>query len=146
MMAAIAADAESSFPFDSWMSRFDTGGALPEAVARAACTLATDIAAAAIVTYTQSGLTARRVARYRPRAPIVAATPHAETYRRLALVWGVTPLMNQSQPTTTDELINPSLRAALATALAERRGSVVITAGVPIGGSGWTNLIKVETL
>jgi pyruvate kinase len=145
-MAAIAADAESTFPFDSWMSRFDVGGALPEAVARAACTLATDIAAASIVTYTQSGLTARRVARYRPRASIVAATPHAETYRRLALVWGVTPLMNQSQPTTTDELIDPSLRAALATAVAERGSTVVITAGVPIGGSGRTNLIKVETL
>jgi pyruvate kinase len=64
----------------------------------------------------------------------------------LALVWGVTPLMNQSQPTTTDELIDPSLRAALATAVAERGSTVVITAGVPIGGSGRTNLIKVETL
>jgi pyruvate kinase len=146
MMAAIAADAESSFPFDTWMSRFDVGGALPEAVARAACTLAADIAAAAIVTYTQSGLTARRVARYRPRAPIVAATPHAETYRRLALVWGVTPLLNQTQPTTTDELIDRPLRAALAIAVAERGGTVVITAAVPIGGSGRTNLIKAETL
>lgn len=145
MMAAIAADAESSFPFDSWMSRFDVGGA-PEAVARAACTLAADIAAAAIVTYTQSGLTARRVARYRPRSPIVAVTPHAETYRRLALVWGVTPLMNQTQPTTTDELIDRSLRAALAIAVAERGGTVVITAAVPVGDSGRTNLIKVETL
>ncbi|MBI1735396.1 MAG: hypothetical protein HYR51_09495 [Candidatus Rokubacteria bacterium] len=71
----------------------------PEAVARAACTLAADIDAAAIVTCTQSGGTARRVARYRPRCAILAPTPHAETYRRLALVWGVTPLLNQTQPT-----------------------------------------------
>ena len=66
MMAAIAADAESSFPFDAWIHRFEAGGPLPEAVARAACTMAADIAAAAIVTCTQSGGTAQRVARYGP--------------------------------------------------------------------------------
>jgi pyruvate kinase len=75
MMAAIATDAESTFPFDAWMHRFEPGGPLPEAVARAACTLAADLEAAAIVTCTQSGGTARRVARYRPRAPILAPTP-----------------------------------------------------------------------
>ena len=145
MMAAIAADAESSFPFDAWLHRFETGGPLPEAVARAACTLAADIDAAAIVTCTQSGGTARRVARYRPRAPILAPTPHAETYRRLALVWGVTPLLNQSRP-TTDELIDGALGAALAAGRLPRGRPVVITAGVPVGRPGMTNLIKVETL
>ena len=144
-MAAIAADAESSFPFDAWMDRFETGGPPPEAVARAACTLAADLEAAAIVTCTQSGGTARRVARYRPRAPILAPTPHAETYRRLALVWGVTPLLNQSRP-TTDELIDGALGAALAAGRLPRGRPVVITAGVPVGRPGMTNLIKVETL
>jgi pyruvate kinase len=145
MMAAIADDAESSFPFDAWMSRFEAGGPLPEAVARAACTLAADIDAAAIVTCTQSGGTARRVARYRPRCAILAPTPHAETYRRLALVWGVTPLLNQSQP-TTDELIDGALGAALAAGRVQRGQSVVVTAGVPVGRPGMTNMIKVETL
>ena len=145
MMAAIAADAESSFPFDAWIHRFETGGPLPEAVARAACTMAADIDAAAIVTCTQSGGTARRVAQYRPRTPILAPTPHAETYRRLALVWGVTPLLNQSQP-TTDALIDGALGAALAAACVQRGDTVVITAGVPVGRPGMTNLIKVETL
>jgi pyruvate kinase len=145
MMAAIAADAESSFPFDAWLHRFETGRPLPEAVARAVCTMAADIDAAAIVTCTQSGGTARRVARYRPRAPILAPTPHAETYRRLALVWGVTPLLNQSQP-TTDELIDGALGAALASTRVQRGDTVVITAGVPVGRPGMTNLIKVETL
>jgi pyruvate kinase len=144
-MAAIAADAESSFPFDAWMHRFETGGPLPGAVARAACTLAADIDAAAIVTCTQSGGTAQRVARYRPRAPILAPTPHAETYRRLALVWGVTPLLNQSRP-TTGELIDGALGAALAAGRLPRGRPVVITAGVPVGRPGMTNLIKVETL
>jgi pyruvate kinase len=145
MMAAIAADAESSFPFDAWKHRFETGGPLPDAVARAACGMADDIDAAAIVTCTQSGGTARRVARYRPRAPILAPTPHAETYRRLALVWGVTPLLNQSRP-TTDELIAGALGAALASTRVQRGATVVITAGVPVGHPGMTNLIKVETL
>jgi pyruvate kinase len=145
MMAAIAADAESSFPFDAWLHRFETGGPLPEAVARATCTMAADIDAAAIVTCTQSGGTARRVARYRPRAPILAPTPHAETYRRLALVWGVTPLLNQSQP-TTDDLIDGALGASLASTRVQRGDTVVITAGVPVGRPGMTNLIKVETL
>ena len=145
MMAAIAVDAESSFPFDAWLHRFETGGALPEAVARAACTLAADIDAAAIVTCTQSGGTARRVSRCRPRTPIVAPTPHAETYRRLALVWGVTPLLSQSQP-TTDELIDEAVGAALTAARVQRGDTVVITAGVPIGPPGMTNVIKVQTL
>jgi pyruvate kinase len=145
MMAAIAADAESSFPFDAWIHRFEAGGPLPDAVARAACRMAADIDAAAIVTCTQSGRTARRVARYRPRAPILAPTPRAETYRRLALVWGVTPLMNQSQP-TTDELIEEALGVALAAGRVQRGNTVVITAGVPVARPGMTNVIRVETL
>jgi pyruvate kinase len=145
MMAAIAADAESSFPFDAWIHRFETGGRLSDAVARAACTTAADVGAAAIVTYTQSGGTARRVARYRPRVPILAPTPHAETYRQLALVWGVTPLRHQSQP-AVDALIDEPIGAALAAARVQRGDTVVATAGIPMGRSGTTNLIKVETL
>jgi pyruvate kinase len=145
MMAAIAADAESSFPFDAWIRRFETGGPLPDAVAQAACGMAADIDAAAIVACTRSGGTARRVARYRPRAPVLAATPHAETYRQLALVWGVTPLLNQSQP-TTDDLIGRALGAALASRRVQRGDTVVIIAGVPLERPGMTSLIKVETL
>jgi pyruvate kinase len=144
-MAAIAADAESSFPFDAWIHRCEIRGPLPDAVARAACSMAAGIDAAAIVTCTQSGETARRVARYRPRTPILAPTPHAETYRRLALVWGVTPLLNQSQ-STTDELIAGALGTGLAAARVQRGDTVVITAGVPVERPGTTNLIKVETL
>jgi pyruvate kinase len=145
MMAAIADDAESSFPFDAWMSRFGTGGPPPEAVARAACRLAADLEAAAIVTCTQSGATARRVARYRPRCPVLAPTPHAETSRRLALVWGVTPLLHPGQP-ATDELIAGALGAALAAGRVQRGQTVVVTAGVPAGSPGTTNTIRVQTL
>jgi pyruvate kinase len=145
MMTAIAEDIESTFPFNAWMHRFEGACALPEAVARAACSLAADIDAAAIVAYTQSGGTARRVAQYRPRSPILAPTPHAETYRRLALVWGVTPLLTSSQP-STDELIDGALGAALATGRVQRGQPVVVTAGIPVGRPGMTNLIEVATL
>ena len=145
MMAAIAVDAQSNFPFAAWMHQFETGGPLPDAVARAACSMAGDIDAAAIVTCTQSGGTARRVARHRPRTRILAATPHVETYRRLALVWGVTPLLNPNHP-ATDELIKGAIGAALAAACVHRGDTVIITAGVPPGSPGMTNLIKVETL
>jgi pyruvate kinase len=144
-MAAIAADTEAGFPFRAWMDRFETRREPPEAVARAACTLAADLDAAAIITCTQSGGTARRVAQYRPRCPILAPTPHAETYRRLALVWGVTPLVNPSQP-TTDGLIDGAVGAAMAAGRVHRGDTVVITAGVPVGRPGMTNVIKVETV
>jgi pyruvate kinase len=65
--------------------------------------------------------------------------------RGLELVWGVTPLLNRSQP-TTDELIDGALGAALAAGRAQRGDTIVITAGVPVGRLGMTNLIKVETL
>jgi pyruvate kinase len=144
-MAAIATDAESCFPSATWMDRFETGGPLPETVARAACTMAAETRAAAIVACTESGTTARRVSQYRPAVPILAATPRAETYRRLALVWGVTPLLTQPRP-TTDAVIDAALGAALAVARLQRGDTVVIVAGVPAGQPGSTNLIKVATV
>ena len=145
MMAAIAADAESSFPFEAWIRRYETGGPLADAVARAACAMAADINAAAIVACTQSGVTARRVAQYRPWTPILAPTPDGETYRRLALVWGVTPLLIHHRP-TTDDVIDEALRAAIAAEHLHRGDTVVILAGVPAERPRMTNLIKVETL
>ena len=78
MMAAIATDAESSFPFDAWIHRFGSGGPLPATVARGACTMAADIDAAAIITYTQSGDTARRVA----QVPAPGCDHRSNTARR----------------------------------------------------------------
>jgi len=142
MMAAIAADAESIFPFDAWHERFEVGGSEPEAVARAAGVLAANIDAQAIVTCTESGRTAQRVARYRPRTLILAPTPHAETYRRLALVWGVTPLMNQSGK-ATEEVMDGALSAAREAGRVHTGDTVVLTAGVG-RESGTTNLIQVK--
>jgi pyruvate kinase len=147
MMARIAEDAESGFPFDTWMPQLEVGDEkpLPEAVSHAACNLADDINAAAIVTFTQSGSTAQLVAKYRPRRPIVAPTPLEKTYRRLALIWGVVPILTEGME-NTDGMIDKAFTAALKSGLVQRGQKVVIIAGVPVGVLGSTNLIKAEVL
>jgi len=85
------------------------------------------------------------VARHRPATPIIAVTPNPRTYRRLALVWGVYPLMVQ-EFTNTDEMMATAVQAALERGLVERGDIVVITAGVPMGGPGKTNMLKVHVV
>jgi pyruvate kinase len=142
-MARIARDAETAFPFEIWSDRLAGRGVkpLPEAVAHAACSLAANIEAAAIVAYTQSGLTARLVAKHRPRRQIVALSPLEATCRRLCLVWGVLPVRTEDAR-STDEMLEraPELAASIGSVRPGDR--VVITAGVPTAVSGTTNLIK----
>ncbi|MCS6807080.1 MAG: pyruvate kinase [Acidobacteriota bacterium] len=147
VMRRIAEDIEAAFPFTNWMQRFDREGdpPLPEAVGYAACNLAERIRAAAIITFTQSGSTAQLVAKYRPGRVILAPTPLEKTYRRLALVWGVTPILSEEMR-NTDEMIDKAFAAALKSGLVQPGQRVVITAGVPVGVSGTTNLIKAEVL
>ena len=141
MMAAIVADAESIVPVAAWTPPPETIGSLPDAVGRDACILATDIDAVAIVTCTQSGTTARRVARYRPRAPILAPTPHAETYRRLALVWGLEPRLGK-EPTSLEDVTNDAVSSAMDYGLAEPGQRILILAGTPFGAPGAANLLR----
>ena len=114
---------------------------LPDAIADAACHLAEGIGAAAIIAPTHSGATPRLVARFRPRRPILAPTAAEETYRRLALVWGVVPL-KISEPTSEE-----SIAQALATARDSgfiRTGESVVVAGRPPGSApGPANSIRV---
>ncbi len=146
-MSKIAEDAESGFPFDTWAEQIENRSRkdLPEAVSFAACKLADSINAAAIISFTQSGSTARLVSKYRPRRPILAPTPLEETYRRLSLIWGVVPILSESMR-DTDEMIDRAFKAALKSRLVKRGQKVVITAGVPVGVPGTTNLIKAEVL
>lgn len=97
----------------------------------------------AIVTTTLSGYTTRRVARERPRTPILCMTPSETTYRRMALVWGVIPLL-VTEFTTIDEMISITVRAAHDAGLVHRGDTLVIIAGVPFGIAGQTNLLKVH--
>jgi pyruvate kinase len=147
MMAKVVEDAEREFPHADWIRKWwgKEGKSLSEAVAFSACNLAEEIGAAAIISFTQSGLTARLVSKFRPACPILALTPAPETYRRLSLVWGVTPIMATGLK-TTDDVIDRAFEAARASGLIKRGQTVVITAGVPLGVSGKTNLIKAEVL
>ena len=146
-MGKIAADAESSFPYAMWTKKWTSvpGKSLAEAVAQAACSLAEQIDARILVTFTQSGSTARLVSKYRPCCPILAPTPLPSTYRRLALVWGVIPVLSANLR-TTDEMIRKALQSALRSGLVRKGQKVVITAGVPVGVPGTTNLIKAEVI
>jgi pyruvate kinase len=145
-MRRIVEDAEEGFPFDLWEQRLgDTGAhSTAEAVSLAACRLAQDLEAAAIVAFTQSGSTARLLSKHRPRAPILAATPLEETYRRLALVWGVVPLRTGSWRTRA-EMTRAAVEAAKGTGRVRAGDRVVVIAGAPVGVPGTTNLIEVQT-
>ncbi len=116
-----------------------------EAVAEAVCHIAYDIGARAIICATTSGSTARLVSKYRPKTPIVAFSPSEHTYRRLALSWGVQPRLIP-QVYTMEEMLQTAVNTAVELGLASEGDKVVITAGVPIGVPGNTNLIKVHTI
>lgn len=116
-----------------------------ESIADSACRIAKSIKAAAIVTSTQSGFTARQVSRYRPQTPIIAATPSAAVARKLSMCWGVFPAIS-SDAEHTDELIERSIFAALKTEIVTEGDQIVLTAGIPVGRGQATNLIKVHTI
>ena len=116
-----------------------------DATAHAACLTAKDVNASAIVTVSESGNTARLLSKYRPAQPIIACVMNEQVQRQLAISWGITPLM-MPLAHSTDELIEMS------TALAKENGYLhdgelaVVTAGVPVGVSGTTNMIKIHMI
>lgn len=116
-----------------------------DAISHATVTTAQDLGAAAIITATRSGYTARMVSKYRPQAPIIAVTPDPSVARTLSLVWGVTTVV-KGEAVSTDEMIDRAVEGALQAGLIKNGDLVVITAGVPVGIQGTTNLIKVHTV
>jgi pyruvate kinase len=142
-MRRIAEDTEAAFPFAQWMRRFEDESlqTLPQAVAGAACELAEHIGAEVIVAWTESGATARLVASHRPRRPILALSTVPSTARRLALVWGVIPVLAEA-PGSADAMLDAAPGIAAAAGLLRPGERAVITAGIPMGVAGSTNLIK----
>ncbi|NIK69900.1 MULTISPECIES: pyruvate kinase [unclassified Paenibacillus] len=114
-----------------------------EAISQAVAVSALDLNAAAIVTSTQSGFTARMVSKYRPKAPIIAVTNDEKVMRRLALIWGVKPVLGEIAE-TTDAMFENAVDGARSTGLISLGDTIVITAGVPVGRAGTTNLIKIH--
>lgn len=146
-MKKICLDAEKSTESELLSSRFDKDEIvpIPEAVAHAACHLANNCAAKAIIPFTRTGSSARLVAKYRPRQLILAPTPSEETYRRLSLIRGVIPLKTADMR-DTERMIENVFKAALASGWATKGEKVVVTSGTPVRGKGSTNLIQVKIL
>ncbi|MBQ4193748.1 MAG: hypothetical protein II650_05780, partial [Clostridia bacterium] len=115
------------------------------ALCDAACITANDIKARAIVTLTTTGKSARRMSKFRPLQPIVAATPLEKTYHQLALSWGVYPVLSLRQD-TLERLLLHAVDCAKALDLVTAGDLIVIAAGVPVLTPGNTNLLKVEVV
>ncbi len=144
-MARIAVSAEHDIDY---IKRFklreiDNAHDVTNAISHATCTTAHDLAASAIVTVTKSGRTAKMISKYRPLCPIIGCTTFEHVYRQLNLSWGVTPLLIQEMD-DTDALFEHAVESAEKTGIVSQGDLVVITAGIPLGISGTTNLMKVH--
>jgi pyruvate kinase len=150
-MANIAAIAErnlmSADHKERRITRPDLEGreAVSDAISQATSQIAEALNVKAIVTSTLTGYTTRRVAKERPMTPILCVTPNELTYRRMALVWGVIPLM-VPEFNTIDEMIGIVVRAAHKASLVDAGDSLVIIAGVPFRVGGQTNFLKIHTV
>ena len=120
-------------------------GSTSAAMAHAAAAIAREVGARAILAFTESGATARRVSQARPAVPVVAASPHPEVLRRTALYAGVVPL-EVDHGSDTDDMIRKGTHAALAAGLVRAGDRIAFVAGVPVGEPGQTNLVKVEVV
>ncbi|WP_101773913.1 pyruvate kinase [Peptostreptococcus faecalis] len=118
---------------------------ITDAISHATCTTAKDLGAKAIITSTSSGYTTRMVSKFRPQAPIIAATNDEKVMRKLSLVWGTYPVMSESAG-NTDEVVEASIEATKMAGFVNTGDIVVITAGVPVGEAGKTNLIRVSVI
>ena len=116
-----------------------------DAISHATVQVAYELNAAAIITSTESGYTARMVSKYRPQAVIVAVTPKEKMLRRMLLLWGVQPVF-VPQSSNTDEMMSNAITGAMASGWIKSGDLVVITAGIPVGITGTTNMIKVHTV
>jgi pyruvate kinase len=116
-----------------------------DAISLSACQIAHNLSAQVIVTFTSSGTTAQRVSRNRPAAPILALTPSELAFRQLTVAWGVIPYFTDDI-SSTDQMVDVASRAITKSKLTEPGARYVITAGVPFGMRGTTNLIRVERM
>lgn len=143
-MARIAERSEQDIDYNSRMKRrehidkFD----ITTAISHATCTTAMDLNAAAIITVTLSGFTAGMIARYKPSCPIIACSVSPRICRQMNLAWGVTPMWI-ARESTTDDLFDVAVRAAEEAGYIKKGDTVVLTAGVPLGIPGRTNMIRV---
>ena len=146
VMASISKRIEETLKYEEILrERNLKGSTVTDAISYATCTTAIELNASAIVSSTSSGYTARMVSKFRPKTPIIAATDSERTRRQLALSWGVYSVQ-ADQAKNTDDVIEYSINAAKEADYVKQGELVVVTAGVPVGESGTTNLIKVHVM
>ena len=143
-MAKIAEGAEKDIDYGSRMKRgtYEGEADITTAIAYATCTAARDLHAAAIITVTLSGFTAEAISRFKPESPVIGCTVRERVCRRLNILWGVSPLMIPEE-NTADELFEDAVSEAKKAGYVKTGDVVVITAGVPLGKTGTTNMIHV---
>jgi len=145
MLSKIARETEPGFvrkdTFETLHGR-DGAVTIPDAISMATCQVARDLNTKAIITCTQTGSTARFISKYRPKQYILAVTTSFNTYRRLALVWGVTPMLAEPSQ-DTDDMMKKSIESATQAGYITEGERIVITGGVPVWQPGSTNLLRV---
>lgn len=146
-MHNIASRAESALDYRGILSKRskDNRHNVTDAIGSSVAHTALNLEASAIITSTESGHTARMISKYRPKAPIIAVTSNEHVSRKLELVWGVYPQVGE-RTATTDEMFDLSIDVSLNSGLVTHGDLVVITAGVPVGETGTTNLMKIHVL
>lgn len=143
-MARIAERAEEDIDYRARLQRSKSTENIDitTAISYATCTTAMDLKAAAIITVTMSGFTAGMISRYKPDCPIIGCSVNPRVCRQLALTWGVSPILMRKEQTPED-LFEEAVCAAKKAGLIQAGDTVVLTAGVPLGVSGKTNMIRV---
>lgn len=147
VMAKIAIRTEKSLPYSKILLQkgLSLNNTTTDAISHATVQIAKQLEAAAIITSTESGYTPRMVSKYRPQSAIIAVTVNEKTARLTQLLWGVYPVMGNSHQ-NSDEMVKHSMLASRKAGMIHEGDLVVITAGVPAGTSGTTNLIRVHTV
>ncbi|MDP4099307.1 pyruvate kinase [Paenibacillus sp. P96] len=144
-MASIAKQAESIIDYREQFNKKRAGQVtnITEIISQSAVSSSLELKAKAIILATESGFTARMISKYRPEAPIIAVTQHQEVLPKICLLSGIIPVLG-GQMTTTDEMFETATRNAIETGYICKGDTIVLSAGVPIGKTGNTNLIKVQ--
>jgi pyruvate kinase len=142
---AIEVEADSSYDAIVHATRTDPVASGPGAIAAAVRAVGQTVNLAAIVCYTATGSTALRVARERPGLPVIGLTPVPETARRMACVWGIQSFLT-GDPQNLSDMVSKACRIAFEEGFAKAGEGVIITAGIPLGSPGATNMIRIAYL
>lgn len=146
-MARIARRTEEDLEYKRILEHLDPDHekSVTDTISYATCRASQELGASAIISSTQSGYTARMVSKYKPRAPIIAVTPSEKVASELTITWGVYPLVSIPNY-STDEIFDAAIKAALEADLIKSGDLVIFTAGVPVGLTGTTNYMRIETV